>query len=85
MANSTIKSTMNLLWGIAPAWQKVGKNQYSEVECIFSARGTGNNFSMGEFQGDDFITSTFWRNFVRRMWQLDDFKFEGLAAASYLP
>lgn len=79
------KSTIKLLFGLCPAWQKKG-NKYFEVTNLLEAKGKGESFDYaGGYQGDDFLTSKFWKNFVRRVWQLDDFKFEGLAAASYLP
>lgn len=73
------QSTLNLVFGNSPAYQYY-KDTVSEVESIFDVV----NENGSNYKGSRFTNSRFWKIFSQRIWQLDDFTFDGIAAASYL-
>lgn len=74
-------STMKLMFGYCSAWQRLANNKLTEVDsifdCVTSIRG-------GKYMGDRYAQSRFWKIMSQRIWQYDDFTFDGVAAASYL-
>lgn len=72
-------STLKMIFGNCPVCQ-IFSDEKIEVESIFDIITTKN----GNYQGNDFNKSSFWRRFSQRIWQFDDFSFDGIAAASFL-
>jgi predicted metal-dependent peptidase len=77
-------STLKLIFGKVPAFQHNRGTIFDEVESIFHTKPTVNSNYNGEFQGNDFQRSVFWKALVVRFWQYDDFAFPGAAAASFM-
>jgi len=74
-------STLKLMFGQCSAWQLIQKTP-TERETIFECTADGRRG--GKYDGDRFSQSRYWRIMCQRVWQYDDFTYEGVAAASYL-
>ena len=71
-------SSLKLIFGECPAYQFFNDGT-QEVDSIFDVHNDS-----GAYKGNRFTQSRFWKSFSNRVWQYDDFKFDGIAAASYL-